>query len=625
MSYTIVGVIGHIDHGKTSLVAAMSGIDTDTHPEEKRRGITIDLGFASFSSGADQFALIDAPGHQKYIGNLLAGVASVDIGLLVIACDQGVQAQTIEHTAILNSLGVEHLIVALTRTDLSSENQRQEIREEMEYFLAEQGIEQFDTVFTSTETGEGIEELKSLLVQNRRTERRSASGYFRMPIDRVFTREGRGLVVAGTIWNGSVSVGDELRVARTGHLARVRHLEVHGESVESSNAGLRTAMNLTGTHRSQVQRGDELIAPDSYSLCSRFLANLRLFDAAGPIRCPAEFLFHTATKQCEARITGPKDLVANRENTVIIHTNEPVLFSYGQPFLLRSPYPVGSVASGQFMDPLDGIDKKTSQILEIANQHRDTDRSSSLKRRVHLCDQIQVTDPRIETEMGISTDTLEQHLKMAVADPTLQRQGDMLISVHATEKAKQLILSKLTQKSSENDYWMDEGAILDWVSKRLTQEIATITIDRMINDREVVRSNHLVALRTDQTSLSKKQTAALSTVLNSLEGNRTPPLLKELAELTKHNSESLQSLLRFAAQQHLIIPIDDQLYYHTATLVTFKAELNTLFAMAPNRTVAEIRDHLKITRKYAIPLLQYFDREQITLRNGDFRTAGPEL
>ena len=172
---------------------------------------------------------------------------------------------------------------------------------------------------------------------------------------------------------------------------------------------------------------------------------------------------------------------------------------------------------------------------------------------------------------------------------------------------------------------MDEGAILDWVSKRLTKEIATITIDRMINDREVVRSNHLVALRTDQTSLSKKQTAALSTVLNRLEGNRTPPLLKELAELTKHNSESLQSLIRFAAQQHLIIPIDDQLYYHTATLVTFKAELNTLFAMAPNRTVAEIRDHLKITRKYAIPLLQYFDREQITLRNGDFRTAGPEL
>ncbi len=174
MSYTIVGVIGHIDHGKTSLVAALTGVDTDTHPEEKRRGITIDLGFAAFTDGDHRYALIDAPGHQKYIGNLLAGVSGIDVGLLVVACDQGIQAQTLEHAAILQSLGVSKLIVAISRIDLSDEATRMELSEELDVFLADFGFVDIPKVMVSSVTGEGLDDLKSLLREHSRTADRAA-------------------------------------------------------------------------------------------------------------------------------------------------------------------------------------------------------------------------------------------------------------------------------------------------------------------------------------------------------------------------------------------------------------------------------------------------------------------
>ena len=269
MSYTIVGVIGHIDHGKTSLVAALTGVDTDTHPEEKRRGITIDLGFAAFTDGDHRYALIDAPGHQKYIGNLLAGVSGIDVGLLVVACDQGIQAQTLEHAAILQSLGVSKLIVAISRIDLSDEATRMELSEELDVFLADFGFVDIPKVMVSSVTGEGLDDLRSLLREHSRTADRAAPSQFRMPIDRVFTIPGRGCVVAGTLWSGRVAVGDHVQLSRTGEIIRVRELEVHGDSVSQSQVGLRTAINLASVSASDIVRGDELVAQSTHPTSQR--------------------------------------------------------------------------------------------------------------------------------------------------------------------------------------------------------------------------------------------------------------------------------------------------------------------------------------------------------------------
>ncbi|MGB4707160.1 MAG: selenocysteine-specific translation elongation factor, partial [Fuerstiella sp.] len=262
MSYTIVGVIGHIDHGKTSLVAALTGVDTDTHPEEKRRGITIDLGFASFKEGDHQFALIDAPGHQKYIGNLLAGVSGIDVGLLVVACDQGIQEQTLEHAAILSMLGVQRLVVVQSRIDLVTDAVRAELAEELEVFLDDFGFQNVPMVPVSSVTKVGISELKTLLCEIADTiEVRPSGQFFRMPVDRVFSMPGRGCVIAGTVWSGMLKTGDNLELANSGTMVRVREIEVHGEAVDDSRVGYRTALNVTGVSVSDVERGDELIQP----------------------------------------------------------------------------------------------------------------------------------------------------------------------------------------------------------------------------------------------------------------------------------------------------------------------------------------------------------------------------
>ncbi len=284
MSYTIVGVIGHIDHGKTSLVAALTGIDTDTHPEEKRRGITIDLGFAAFNHGDHQFALIDAPGHQKYIGNLLAGVSGIDVGLLVVACDQGIQAQTLEHAAILQSLGVEKLIVAISRIDLSDDATLAELREELEVFLGDYGFAEIPIVPVSSVSGAGIDALKEQLCSFARDSDRVAGSHFRLPIDRVFSVEGRGCVVAGTTWSGQVAVGDTVQIAGTDKTARVREIECHGEVIQHSRLGQRTAMNLAGVSANELTRGDELVTPGTHRTATRVLVDLQMFRETQPLR-----------------------------------------------------------------------------------------------------------------------------------------------------------------------------------------------------------------------------------------------------------------------------------------------------------------------------------------------------
>ena len=328
MTYTIVGVIGHIDHGKTSLVAALTGVDTDTHPDEKRRGITIDLGFASFREGEHTFAMVDAPGHQKYIGNLLAGVSGIDVGLLVVACDQGIQAQTLEHAAVLQSLGVEKLIAVISRIDLSDDATREELSEELDVFLADFGFEEIPKAAVSSVTGQGMDELKSLLIDHARSADRSGFSQFRLPIDRVFTIEGRGCVVAGTPWSGSVSIGDHVQLARTGEVARVRELETHGESVNQSRVGWRTAMNLVGFSSSDIARGDELVAEGTHTPKTRFVAELAMFRDAPDLRPPTTVHLHTATTAVTARITGVKRVSGGDSAVVVIDTETPIVTSY---------------------------------------------------------------------------------------------------------------------------------------------------------------------------------------------------------------------------------------------------------------------------------------------------------
>lgn len=627
MSYTIVGVIGHIDHGKTSLVAALTGVDTDTHPEEKQRGITIDLGFASYVDGEHRFAMIDAPGHQKYIGNLLAGVSGVDVGLLVVACDQGIQAQTLEHAAILQSLGVDRLIVAISRIDLSDQETLAELREELDLFLADFGFEEIPIVPISSQTGEGLDELRSLLRDYAVTSDRIAPNIFRMPIDRVFTKSGRGCVVAGTLWSGSVAVGDHLQLSRTGDLLRVRDLEVHGESVTESSVGLRTAMNLAGVSANSITRGDELVAEGSHPTTRRIVVQLTMFQDAGEIRCPTTVQLHTATTSCAARLSGVKRVAPADTAIVIVDAEDPIVATYLQQCLFRKPYPVGSFAGGRVLASVEPGLRQTTRLLELGQKLSTGNAVDRLIAWVEFCGELQVDTDWMQLQLGIPAAEVETTVEAALSDQRIQMPLEgCLVSSPAIERIRRYVLKLLThQAEATEDAWLAEQAVVGRASSAGSAGVVGWAINQLIDEQELVRFNHMIATASEQTVLSKKQRARMDRLLKMYRETRTPPTIKEAAAELETTIDSVASLIRFATQQRVLIDLGNGFFIADETFRVLCRELQELFEASHEQSVAGIRDHWQMTRKHVIPLLEHCDRTGVTVRQGDMRVAGATL
>ncbi len=629
MSYTIVGVIGHIDHGKTSLVAALTGVDTDTHPEEKRRGITIDLGFASFTDGDHQFALIDAPGHQKYIGNLLAGVSGVDVGLLVVACDQGIQAQTLEHAAILQSLGVERLIVAVSRIDLCDEVTLLELTEELEVFLADYGFSEIPIVPLSNVTGQGIDQLKATLGTFARSSDRIAGNAFRLPIDRVFNVEGRGCVVAGTVWSGEVAVGDIVQVAGTTATARVREIEVHGLEVETSRLGQRTAMNLVGVSASELARGDELVAPKTHPTARCLLVETQMFRETQPLRCPATIQIHTATTSCAARISGARKLDAGERAIVVVETERPIVATFGQQCLLRRPYPVGSFAGGRIVAAVPATLRTKRSLVPFGQKLLQESKTDRLLAWVDYLGESLCVPAWMESQLGIEQSECDQVIQELVQQQRvirLEPDARYLFSLAAVQNSLHYVMKLLSLQAKEtDDAWSVEDSVIERARSTGSRVLIQYSINQLVAEKKLVRLGRMVAVASDETRLSKKQRALIEEIISVYQSSRTPPTLKELARQTGTTIDSVSSLVRFVTQQNLLIDLGNGFLMSTEVFRQLCLELRDLFDQSPQQSVASIRDHWQLTRKYVIPLLEYCDRVGVTTRAGDARSAGPKI
>ena len=627
MSYTIVGVIGHIDHGKTSLVGVLTGTDTDTHPEEKRRGITIDLGFASFAQDDHEFALIDAPGHQKYIGNLLAGVSAIDVGLLVVACDQGIQEQTLEHAAILQTLGVKKLIAAISRVDLSDEARRIELSEELEVFLADYGFIDVPTIALSSVTGEGIDQLKMQLCEYARTSDRSTTDFFRMPIDRVFSVPGRGCVVAGTLWSGLATVGDTVEVAGTGKQARLREIEAHGQCVESSTAGHRTAMNITGVSAGDLSRGDELVAVGTNRPVSRIVVEINAFRDAAELKCPATVQFHSATVACSARITGVRRVMPGERTIAVLDTDQPIIATFGQQFLLRNPYPVGSFGGGRVLAPIESESSLKRRLVDLGAQLSGANPQQRLAACVEHWGELQVDPIRFELHLGIASEDCDDVVRSVVRDSqaVMPHEGN-LVSPHAVTRIRNYILKVLTKQAEETeDAWSVEESIMQRVRSTGSPPVVRWVIDQLVAEKKLVRLNKMVAVASEENLLSKKQRARMNEIIAMFRDARTPPTSKEVADRLQTKVDAIASLIRFAAQQRILIDLGGGFLISSDMFLQLCRELRELFEGQAERSVAEIRDGWQVTRKHAIPLLEYCDRIGVTTRSGNARVAGPKL
>ncbi|HEX8202328.1 MAG TPA: selenocysteine-specific translation elongation factor, partial [Isosphaeraceae bacterium] len=352
----VVGTAGHIDHGKTALVRALTGVDTDRLPAEKQRGITIDLGFAALDLGDHRLALVDVPGHERFIRNMLAGATGLDLALLVVAADDSVMPQTREHLEILRLLGLPAGVVALTKCDLADPDWLDLVEEEVRGLVAGTFLAGSEVVRTSAATGAGIDALKRALGRlGERAPGRPDPGPFRMAIDRAFTVAGHGTVVTGTVASGSVAVGDDLEWLPEGRAVRVRGLHRHDRPVERVGRGARAAINLGGVHHAEVRRGQELAAP-GYLAATRILSAeiLASADAPRPLRHRGRYRLHLGTAEVAATLSlldGP-ELAPGGAMAGQLFLAEPVVAVHGQPLILREASPPATLGGGRVLQPL---------------------------------------------------------------------------------------------------------------------------------------------------------------------------------------------------------------------------------------------------------------------------------
>lgn len=631
MHYTTVGVTGHIDHGKTTLVGILTGTDTDTHPEEKRRGITIDLGFASMQEGDHTFAFIDAPGHQKYVGNLLAGVSAVDIGLLVVACDQGIQEQTLEHVGILRTLGVPQLLVALSRVDLVDASTKESVTEELEVFLSDFGFEEFPIVPVSSVTKEGIEELKNQLLEAStkvaRPEDWRHECAFRMPIDRVLNVPGRGLVVAGTVWSGAVKLGDAVRVAGYDDEFRVREVEVHGENVSESRLGVRTALNLTGGSHATLRRGDELVACEGLELAEKIVVELELYPEAQPIKCPTTMQMHAGTAACSAKVIGPAELEPGQKTIAVVEPESRLLVTYDQPCLFRRPYPVGAVAGGRVVAFSTTSQTKNKSLLALGEslQSASGNLPHQITAWIEHSGQLQLSKFWCEQQLGSEFKDCQACIE-ELAPEKVTKIGEQLVSAELIARVEKHILRLLEVHSAEHDdTWVVTESILSRSSKIAATPILKIGLSQLLEKQRIVEMNGRLAVASEKTVLSKKQKGRMVQLLKQFESTRTPPSLKELTDTLSASSDAIVSLCRHAAHQGILIEFAKDQFIGSEVLEQLKSEVVAAFEEKAELSASEIKEHWGLSRKYAIPLLEYFDDHQFTMRQGDLRQAGKEL
>ncbi len=627
MKSVIVGTAGHIDHGKTALVKALTGIDADRLEEEKRRGITIDIGFAHFELPAPdgsriRVGFVDVPGHERFVRNMLAGVGGIDLVLLVIAADEGIKPQTREHFDICRLLAIPRGITVLTKSDAVNAETLEVVRLEVEDYVRGSFLDPAKSpiVAVSSLTGAGLDELKSALAQvASEVAAKDSAALARLPIDRVFTMKGFGTIVTGTLVAGTIRKEEELEVFPAGKRVRVRGVQVHGSPAEAAVAGQRTALNLAGFSTEDLVRGMTLVAADTFHSTSRVDALLSLLPSAKPFKDGARVHFHAYTTEtiAEVRLYGEKQLKPGNEAYVQLRFTEPMLLLPGDRFIVRQFSPVVTIGGGMVLDASPTLRK---QRLEDTTAFLNTLRNSSpeqvLAARVARRSAIGLRLDDIPGEMYIRR---EDAAKLA-AQARLVRCDEVLIAPVVYEEAKANSLQALKKFHDANPLvaGMSKEELRDRVN--LGPEVFYSVLARLAEEQKLEVAGELVRLpgrgvvMKDEEAESKKiiEQAFASAELKV-------PSLKEVLASLKVDKLRAQKIVTLLLRDKVLVKISEELVFHQSALLELRHKITALKATTPKIDVARFKNMTGVSRKYAIPLLEYLDRERVTRRVGDER------
>ncbi len=631
MKSVIVGTAGHIDHGKTALVKALTGIDADRLEEEKRRGITIDIGFAHFELPAPdgsriRIGFVDVPGHERFVRNMLAGVGGIDLVLLVIAADEGIKPQTREHFDICRLLAIPRGITVLTKSDAVDAETLEVVRLEVEDYVRGSFLDptldaaQSPMVAVSSLTGAGLDELKSALARvASEVAAKNSAALARLPIDRVFTMKGFGTVVTGTLVAGTVRKEDDLEVFPSGKRVRVRGVQVHGSPAEAAVAGQRTALNLAGVTTEELARGMTLAAADTFHSTSRVDVLLSLLPSAKPFKDGARVHFHAYTAEtiAEARLYGAKQLKPGDEQYAQLRLSEPTLLLPGDRFIVRQFSPVVTIGGGLVLDA-SPLARRQPQydIATFLSKMMTGSPEEVLAARVRRRGTLGLPLDDVPGEMNIRR---EEATKLA-AKARLVWCGQMLVDSTTYAGAQNRALNTLRQFHDANP--LVAGMSKEELRERINlgPEVFYSVLGKLVEEKKLEVAGELVHLpgrgvvMKDEEAESKKiiEQAFASAGLKV-------PSLKEVLALLKVDKIRAQKIVTLLLRDKVLIKISDDLVFHQSALMDLRHKIAALKSSSPKIDVARFKDMTGVSRKYAIPLLEYLDRERVTRRVGDER------
>ena len=616
----VIGTAGHVDHGKSTLVKAMTDIDPDRFPEEKAREMTIDLGFAwmTLPSGRD-VSIVDVPGHERFIKNMLAGIGAIDLALLIVAADESVMPQTREHLAILDILQITRGLVVITKTDLVDEELIELVKAEVEDTLRGTSFEGCPMIGVSAYTGEGINDLKSNIdIILDETDVRKDLGRPRLPIDRCFTISGFGTVVTGTLIDGTLTVGQEIELAGSGQRARVRGLQSHKTKVDATDPGVRLAVNLSGLSKNEVERGEILTIPGWLKPTRRLDARLRMVkNAPHPLKHNQGVTFHLFTSEASARIRllDANGLVAGQEGWVQILLEEPLPVVKGDFFVIRSSE--DTLGGGQIVDPnprrrYRRFDDDVVERMMTLDQGSGEDIIISVAEQWGPCDLTALSQrsnlSREEVSYRVAELTEDGHL-ISLGD--FSNDGDAVVY---SAQGWAVIRSKITSALQlyHTQYPLRQGVPTQEIRSRLdlSQPVYQRALVKLVEEGVVVDERQSLRLPDHEISLTPKMDQEASEYLDSLRKNPYSPPSDQ-----KINPE----LLGVLVDQDKVVRVGDGVIFDAVVYREMTGRIVQHLKDHGNITVAEARTMFNTSRKYILPLLEHMDQQQITRRTGDER------
>ncbi|MBB3773351.1 selenocysteine-specific elongation factor [Angulomicrobium tetraedrale] len=636
----IIGTAGHIDHGKTALVGALTGVDTDRLKEEKARGITIDLGFAYLPTPAGTLGFIDVPGHERLVHTMLAGASGIDFALLVVAADDGVMPQTREHFALLDLLGIRQGLVVLTKADLADEGRRAEVEGQIEALLAGTALEGAAVVPVSVVTGEGIEDLRSRLIAAAQGfSARASEGGFRLAVDRSFTLSGAGTVVTGTVLSGRVRVGDTLKVSPSGLSARVRSIHAQNRKAEEARAGDRCALNLAGegvTHDA-ITRGDMVLDPALHAPSERIDASLRVLPGEPkPLGAWFPVRLHHASVEVGARLVplAGDGVAPGGEGPVQLVLERPIAAASGDRYVIRDTSSQRTVGGGRFLDlRAPARKRRTPERLAQLDALMETDPAASVARLLAI-------DP---WHVDLSAFARDHALGEGAAGRLAAELGLVTFSTPGAriglsparwELIRAAILAELTRFHDANPDLPGMGAerLRLALAPRLARPVFTEAVKRLAGEGRLALEGAWVRLAGHEVRLTRQDELLWEMIEPRLGGVERfrPPRVRDLAGLTGVAEPEIRRLMKLLGRMGRVDEVAQDHFFRRATVAQMVAMVRQLAEAAPDRqfAAARFRDRIEqddhsVGRKVAIQILEFFDRHGVTLRRGDLRRINP--